>query len=139
MAKIQLIKFGGEWCAVCNHMDRARVIEQLAAISPDLNVIKHEMHEDADVEDPIEEAYGIRAAPTLIFEDPTTGQELIRHEGGLSLTDLKKLYGNAQEIAAGDRKLSKNAQKHAPRLGGYEGVRARAEQAEEAPNDAKEE
>lgn len=125
---LQLIKFGGKWCAACQFMEQQRVLEQFAAVTRQVNVIKHEISEEEDLEDPVADAYDVNALPTLVFEDTESGLEVARHEGGISMRDLQALYAKAQAVASGEEKLSKKLQKFAPRPGGYEGVRKRAEQ-----------
>lgn len=112
-------------------MDRMRVLEQFKAVTPEVNIIRHEVPDEA--EDPIADAYDVRAMPTLIFEDMTSGLELARAEGGMNLSDLRKLYGKAQAVATGDAKVGKKQQKYGPRVGGYDGVKTRAEQEPSTP------
>lgn len=136
-AKLRLIKFGGKWCGACNHMDKQRVLEQFAAITPDVIVLKHEVASPEDeADDPIADAYDAQAMPTMIFEDSVSGVELCRFEGGMSLKDLRGMYDAAKLLTSG-LKLTKELNKYRPRTkyeprtGGYDGVKSRAESAPE--------
>lgn len=125
-ATIRLIKFGGPWCSHCNAMDKSRVLEQFSAVTPDVEVLKHDI-DDPDDADPVADAYDAMSMPTLIFEEIATGNELNRYEGGLSLTKLRELYAECKEIQAGTKKRAKKSARYEPRAGGYHAAVTKAE------------
>lgn len=129
---IRLIKFGGPWCPACNAMDKARVLDQFAAVTPEVVLLKHNV-DDQGADDLIADAYDAMSMPTLIFEEIATGRELIRYEGGLNLAKLRELFADAKSILAGtgdpvkNKRQAKLSATYAPRAGGYSGVQANAE------------
>lgn len=142
-ASIRLIKFGGPWCSHCVAMDKARTLEQFAAVTSDVVILKHDCPEpDSDLGDPIADAYDAMSMPTLVFEEISSGRELARFEGGLNLTSLREMYTTAKATQTGaetppkSKRFTKQSVKYEPRVGGYAGVQARAEAAIGADTEA---
>lgn len=129
---IRLIKFGGPWCSHCVAMDKARTLEQFAAVTADIEVLKHDIN-DPDDEDLVADAYDAQSMPTIIFEEISTGLELARYEGGLPLTKLRELYTECKDIQAGKRKRGRKSQRYEPRAGGYSAAVNKAESAAVEP------
>lgn len=132
---IRLIKFGGPWCSHCVAMDKSRVLEQFAAVTPEVAVQRHDI-DDEDAEDPLADAYDAMSMPTLVFEEISTGRELIRWEDGLNLTKLRELFADAKTVLSGsgepvkNKRQAKQSAGYAPRTGGYSAVQASVESTE---------
>jgi len=98
-----LTKFGALGCAPCKAMERAQTLEKFVEKHPNVEIKKYNTADEdwnpprgspfADA-DKLANRRKVTALPTLIFE-AADGEELVRHEGGLSLRDLERMYLDA--------------------------------------------
>lgn len=107
-AKIRLRKFGSVDCPPCRTMVRNRVLERLAEKNPDVELAVNDNLSMGDPTTALEEAaekeaekYKIRSMPTILIEDPADDEILVRHGGGVNLTEAEALLERAR------RKLKK--------------------------------
>ena len=118
---IKLLKFGGLGCAACKAMDRAQVLERLAGLYPQIEVVKYDVNDESG-ETPegselaknydLSDEYEVEMLPTMIFEDAETGDELHRIEGAQNYKSLEQATREAIEELVGrsaERTRSKKA------------------------------
>ena len=109
--KMTLVKFGALACGPCRHMEKVQTLEKFVEKHPNVEIKKYETA-DAEWETPkgspfaeadkIANRKKVTSLPTLIFED-SDGKEILRHEGGISLRDLERMYLDAlDEVAPPD-------------------------------------
>lgn len=109
--RVRVIKFGGASCGPCIAMNKAKTLERLKDLFPELHIIKLDIY-DADGESPegseyakndaLSDEYNVDALPTIIFEREVgdgVPQEFMRFEGGVSLAQLRKGYEEEKEKA----------------------------------------
>ena len=100
----KLIKFGGEFCAPCKTMDKAKVLEKFVQKHPNVQVIRVEIADKEGVPykdgERIAQAYGVSALPTIVIEKSGQLGELARADGGHTLKMLEDLFEQATKRAA---------------------------------------
>lgn len=88
---LKLIKFGANWCGHCVAMEKSQVLQKHAAKHPDVELIIIDVDQDEEIAD----EYEVKAMPVLFFED-LSGFILAEHEGGVTDSQLEKLYTKAK-------------------------------------------
>jgi len=99
----RLFVFSAEWCQVCKALERSGIIEKFASevwtpakpLRIERHILENKVGRIIDRRgDTLFKRFGLRALPALVFVDGAN-EVLAKHEGGITLAGLHKLYERA--------------------------------------------
>jgi thiol:disulfide interchange protein len=88
--KAVFLDFYTTWCMPCRMMDESVFKDEELVDYLNQNVICMKVNAEKGNGPNLKILFGVNAYPTMIFVD-TNGNELDRHEGGMSTADFKKM------------------------------------------------